>query len=293
MNYSPMNNTPQVSTVDAGTVELIKSFGCQVLSSADLVQWFEAVIDDQGYQSHQRTGKKVHKIKDEAFAEISRAVNQGSSVTEYDIQQYILRRFEEEGLTDDGMHPIVGVNENPADPHFEVTPEKARVIKKGDTVLIDLWARENKPDSIYCDITWVGYVGQDPPEKYREMFTVVLQARDTARKFIESKFQKGETCCGWEVDDACRNVVKAAGYGDYFIHRTGHCIGREVHGNGVNMDNLETKDERPLIPGICFSVEPGIYIEGEMAVRSEIDVFITLDGRVEVTGPQQQEIILL
>jgi Xaa-Pro aminopeptidase len=213
-------------------------------------------------------------------------------LTEYEIQQFIVSRFEEEGLTDNGEHPIVGVNEHPTNPHFEPTPENSYVVKKGDTVLIDLWAKKKEPGSIFYDITWCGYIGSEPPAKYVEMFDIVLDARNTALNFVRQKFASGETCHGWEVDDACRNVVKDAGYGDYFVHRTGHSIGEEVHGNGANIDNLETKDERKLMPGICFSIEPGIYLEGEMAVRTEINVLITLDGQVIVEGEQQEKLIL-
>lgn len=293
MNYSPLNNIPYVSMVDGGTVELIKSFGYEVVSSADLVQQFEAIVDEDKYKTHIAAGEKVQGIKDEAFSEIGNAIREGREVTEYDIQQFIVRRFKEEGLTDDGDHPIVGVNGHPADPHFEPTPENTYVIKRGDTVLIDLWARVNEPGAIYYDITWCGYVGDNPPAKYVEIFTVVRDARDAAKRFVEDKFARGETCYGWEVDDACRNVVKSAGYGDYFVHRTGHSIGTEVHGNGANIDNLETKDERRLVPGVCFSIEPGIYLEGEMAARSEIDVYITLEGRVVVSDSIQEELVLI
>lgn len=293
MNYSPLNNIPSVSMVDGGTVELIKSFDYEVVSSADLVQQFEAIIDEEKYQTHTVAGEKVQRTKDEAFAEIGNAIREGREVTEYDIQQFIVRRFREEELTDDGDHPIVGVNDHPADPHFEPTPEDTYIIKKGDTVLIDLWARVNKPGAIYYDITWCGYVGENPPAKYVEIFTVVRDARDAAKRYVQDKFARGETCYGWEVDDACRNVVKAAGYGDYFVHRTGHSIGTEVHGNGANIDNLETKDVRKLVPGVCFSIEPGIYFEGEMAARSEINVYITLEGRVVVSGAEQEELVLI
>lgn len=293
MNYSPLNNIPYVSMVDGGTVELIKSFGYEVVSSADLVQQFEAIVDEDKYKTHIAAGEKVQGIKDEAFSEIGNAIREGREVTEYDIQQFIVRRFKEEGLTDDGDHPIVGVNGHPADPHFEPTPENTYVIKRGDTVLIDLWARVNEPGAIYYDITWCGYVGDNPPAKYVEIFTVVRDARDAAKRFVEDKFARGETCYGWEVDDACRNVVKSAGYGDYFVHRTGHSIGTEVHGNGANIDNLETKDERRLVPGVCFSIEPGIYLEGEMAARSEIDVYITLEVRVVVSDSIQEELVLI
>lgn len=293
MQYSPENNIPYVSVVDAGTVELIRSFGVTVVSSADLVQTFEAVIDQAGYHAHLEAGEKVQKIKDEAFELVRKKVSEGEPITEYEVQQYIVKRFEEEGLTDDGDHPIVGVNDHPADPHFEPTEENTYTIKKGDTLLIDLWAKKNDETGIYYDITWCGYVGENPPGKYVEIFNTVRDARNAARDFIRERFAKNEPCYGYEVDDVCRKVVEDAGYGQYFVHRTGHSIGREVHGNGVHIDNLETKDERQLVPGICFSIEPGIYLPGEMAVRSEINVFITESREVVVAGDEQEELILL
>ncbi|MBU1873891.1 M24 family metallopeptidase [bacterium] len=293
MQYSPNNNIPYVSVVDAGTIELIRSFGVAVVSSADLVQTFEAVIDREGYKAHLEAGVNVQKIKDEAFELIGEKIGNNEKVTEYEVQQYIVRRFEEEGLTDDGDHPIVGVNDHPADPHFEPTEENTYTIKKGDTLLIDLWARKNDDTGIYYDITWCGYIGKNPSAKYVEIFNTVRDARNAARDFIRDRFGKNQPCFGYEVDDVCRQVVIDAGYGDYFVHRTGHSIGREVHGNGVHIDNLETKDERELVPGICFSIEPGIYLPGEMAVRSEIDVFITQDGEVVVAGEEQEKLILL
>jgi len=293
MNYSPMNHIPYTSMVDAGTIELIKGFGYELVSAADLIQQFEAIIDEKGYHSHAEAGEIVLKIKDEAFGEIAKAIRKGQKVSEYEIQQFIMRRFEEEGLTCEGHGPIVGINDHPADPHFEPTQQNSYTFAPGNTVLIDLWAKKTEPGSIYYDVTWCGYVGDTPPEKYVTIFKTVCNARDAAKKFVEDKFARGEPCYGWEVDDACRNVVRAAGYGDYFLHRTGHSIGTDVHGNGVNIDNLETKDERQLVPGICFSIEPGIYLEGQMAVRSEINMFITLDGKPEVCGDIQRELILI
>lgn len=293
MQYSPNCNIPYISVVDAGTIELIRSIGLDIVSSADLVQTFEAVIDRTGYEAHLEAGKKVQLIKDQAFALIADNVRQGKSITEYEVQQYIVHRFQEEGLTDDGDHPIVGVNDHPADPHFEPTSENTYPIKKGDTVLIDLWARKNEPTGVYYDITWCGYIGDNPPAKYIEIFDIVRDARNAGRDFVRERFGKNEPCHGYEVDDVCRQVVIDAGYGDYFVHRTGHSIGREVHGNGVNIDNLETKDDRQLVPGICFSLEPGIYLPGEMAVRSEINVFITEDKQVIVAGAEQDKLILL
>ncbi len=292
MQYSPYNNIPYVSLVDGGTIELIRKFGHTVVSSADLIQTFEAVIDEEGYKTHLQACKKVQMIKDEAFSEISKAIKNKTSITEYDIAQFILRRFEEEGMeTHDS--PIVGVNGHQSDCHFEPTKENTHVIKEGDWVLIDLWARINKPGAIYYDITWCGYVGDNIPEKYVKIFNIVKNARNTAVQFIRDKFAKDESCYGWEVDDACRNVIKEADYGDYFVHRTGHSIGEEIHGNGVHIDNLETKEERQLVPGICFSIEPGIYIEGVLGVRSEINVFITLDKEVVVAGDEQEELLKL
>lgn len=290
MQYSPKNNIPAVSLVDAGTVELVKGFGHKIVSSADLVQLFEATIGEEGYRMHKEAGAIVDRIRAEAFDQIRNVVATNNGMTEYDLQQFIVRRFKEEGLVAVDP-PIVGTNDHPADPHFECTPENARPFTPGDTVLIDLWAKLNKPGAIYYDITWVGYIGDEPPAKYQEIFSVVKAARDAAIALVHDRFAKGKTCYGWEVDDACRNVVKKAGYGKYFVHRTGHSIGEEVHGNGVNIDNLETKDERQLMPGCCFSIEPGIYLEGEMAVRTEVNMFIRHDGVPEVTGEIQQELI--
>ena len=293
MQYSPLNNIPYVSTVDGGTVGLLQSFGYEIHSSADLVQLFEAVIDEKGYQSHLDAARVVYQIKDEAFQRIETALQNGEEMTEYSIQQFIVSRFEELGFTNDGENPIVGVNGHPANPHFEPTPENTWAIKKGDTILIDLWARKNETDSIWADITWCGFAGQNPPEKYGTIFNAVRDARNAGLAFIREKFAEGRNCFGWEVDDAVRNVIRERGFGDFFIHRTGHSIGTEVHGNGVHIDNLETREERQLIPGICFSLEPGIYFEDEIAVRTEIDVFITLEGEVVVAGPEQESLILL
>ena len=294
MNYSPMNNIPYTSLVDAGTVELLRKLGFEPVSAADLIQQFEAIIDEKGYHSHCEAGKRVLKIKDEAYRRIGDAIRNEQALTEYEVQQFIMKRFEEDGLTCEGHGPIVGINEHPADPHFEPKPGEGNYIfKPGDTVLIDLWAKLDQPGSIYYDVTWCGYVGTNPPEKYLEIFNTVRDARKAAVNFVRKKFANGEACFGWEVDDACRNVVIERGYGDYFIHRTGHSIGINVHGNGVNIDNLETKDERQLVPGICFSVVPGTYIQDDMAARSEINVFIKLDGEVVVYGDEQEDLILI
>jgi Xaa-Pro aminopeptidase len=290
MQYSPKNNIPYVSMVDAGIVELVKSFGHKIVSSADLIQLFEAAIGEEGYKLHKDAGVMVDRIRAQAFERIAQAVATKDGTTEYDIQQFIMRQFKENGLTT-ADPPIVGTNDHPADPHFESTPANARTFAQGDTVLIDLWAKKDVPGGVYYDITWVGYIGETAPSKYLEIFNVVRSARDAAIQFVKEKFAKKQACYGWQVDDACRAVVKKAGYGKYFVHRTGHSIGEEVHGNGVNIDNLETKDERQLMPGSCFSIEPGIYLEGSMAVRSEVNMFIRHDGLPEVTGEIQRELV--
>lgn len=290
MQYSPKNNIPYVSLVDAGVVELVKGLGHKVVSSADLVQMFEALINEEGYRFHKEAGVVMDRIRGEAFERVGEAVRSGNGMTEYDLQQYIMRRFAESGLVTTDP-PIVGTNEHPADPHFECTRENARPFKAGNTFLIDMWAKKNVPGGIYYDITWVGFVGNEPPRKYVEIFEAVRNARNAAIKLVMDKFEKGKPCYGWEVDDASRAVVTKAGYGKYFVHRTGHSIGEEVHGNGVNIDNLETKDDRQIMPGSCFSIEPGIYLEGEMAVRTEINMFIRHDGTPEVTGEMQDHLV--
>ncbi|BCW94215.1 MAG: peptidase M24 [Thermoanaerobaculum sp.] len=293
MQYSPRGDVPYVSIVDAGTVELVRAAGVEVVSSAPLVQVFEAVLTPEQLESHVKAGEKIHRIKDEAFALVSQKVRGGHVLTPYDVQQFIVRRFEEEGLTCQGEYPIVGTNEQPADPHFEPTPENARPIKLGDTLLVDLWAKLKEPNAVFYDITWCAFVGENPPAKYSEIFRLACQARDAALALVQERFAQGQPLAGYEVDDAARQVIEKAGYGPYFVHRTGHNIGTEVHGNGANLDNLETRDNRLLVPGLCFSIEPGIYLPGEMAVRTEINVFITHDGKPQVYGPIQKELVLL
>jgi len=293
MQFSPLGNVPYVSIVDGGTIDLIRSFGYEVVSSAGLVQTFQAVLDEAAYRSHLDAAERVQRIKDEAFAHIGTEMRAGHTITQYDVQQYIVKRFGEEGLTCMNEFPIVGTNEHPTDPHFEPTPENARPIRKGDTLLIDLWAKLEKPGAIFYDITWCGFLGKNPPAKYVEIFNVVRDGRNAALEFIQSRYSAKKPVYGWEVDDACRAVVEKAGFGRQFVHRTGHSIGEDVHWSGVNIDNLETRDDRELVPGVCFSIEPGIYLEGEMAARSEINVFITPDGKVDVAGEMQKHLILI
>jgi Xaa-Pro aminopeptidase len=293
MQYSASNDIPYVALVDAGTVELVRSFGPEVVSSADLVQLFDASVDEAGWRSHCETGDRVQRIKDEAFELLGRSLREAGGVTEFEVMQFILGRFEEEGLTSDGHKPIVGFNDHPADPHFEPTPEGSHRLGPGDTILIDLWARRKQRPSVYYDVTWCGFAGAEPPAEYARIFGVVCAARDAALGFVREALAAGRSCYGWQVDDACRSVVEAAGYGPAFLHRTGHSIGEDVHGNGVNIDNLETRDTRRLIVGSCFSIEPGIYLADRMGVRTEIDVWISPRGTAEIHGAIQHELLLV
>jgi len=292
MQFSSMNAIPYVSITDGGTVELIRSFGHEVVSSADLVQQFEALLNEKSVKSHFKAGKLVDAILDEAFNEVRKSVKSKKYKTEYEIQQFIGRRFKANGLVTDDL-PIVGTNDHPANPHFAPTPRNSRKIKPGDKLLIDLWAKLDKPGAIYYDITWCAFIGDNPPEEYVKAFHVVRDARRAAFSFLNERLNAKKPVAGWEVDDISRNVVKEAGYGDYFTHRTGHSIGEEVHGNGANIDNFETQDTRSLVPGCLFSLEPGIYLEGKMGVRSELNVLIDSSKKAMVTGREQEELVLI
>lgn len=290
MQYSPMNAVPYISRVDAGTIELIRGFGIEIVTSADLVQCFEAVWNDRQLASHKDAAKKLRRIVDEAFAQVRKSVTARRIVTEYDLQQFIMKRFQTHGLITSSL-PIAAVNAHSADPHYSPAPKGSARIKKGDLVLIDLWAKQPKAGSVYADITWTGFVGMDIPARQREVFTIVRDARDAALDFVRTQVSSGRFPCGREVDDVCRNVIRDAGYADRFVHRTGHSIGEEVHGNGANIDNLETKDGRRLIPRTCFSIEPGIYLPGEFGIRSELDVYLS-DRDAHVFGQPVQTAIV-
>ncbi len=291
MQYSPNNAIPYVSIVDGGTIDLIRSFGVEVLSSANLVSIFESHLSMEDFESHKEAAVIMQKVKDEAFKEIGRRIKAGESCLEFEIQSYMHDMMRENGMQwEDG--PVVAVNEHAADPHFEPTADNSVQMKEGDLVLIDLWAKKAKPGSIYYDVTWMGYIGTEIPEKIVTIFNVIRDARDAGLELIKQRFAAEKDVMGWEVDDAVRKVVVDAGYGEYFIHRTGHNIAEEVHGNGTHIDNLETKDERKIIKGSCFSLEPGIYMpEEKIGFRTEIDPFVTDEGNVEVEGPIQREII--
>ena len=293
MQYSPMNDIPYMSRVDAGTIELVRSLGAEIVSSAELVQQFEAVWSPAQLQMHIEASDKMHRIFFDAFGEIARRVRANEPTTEYDIEQFIIRRWHEEGMGSEHDDAIVSVNANTANPHYVPTKEKALPIKRGDFVLLDLASKLRKPDAVFTDQTWTGYVGEEVPDEYKKIFDIVREARDAAVEFVRENVRAGKSIRGAEVDDVSRGVIKRAGYGDQFTHRTGHSIGEEVHGNGVNIDNFETRDSRRITPGVCFSIEPGIYLEGKFGVRSEIDVYVG-DKDIQVTGqPIQNEVIAI
>jgi Xaa-Pro dipeptidase len=289
MQYSPNNDIPYISRVDAGTVELIRSFGVEIVTSAELVQQFEAVVTAEQKQSHVEGSDKLHRVLMDAFAEIARNIRAEAPITEYDIQQFIARRLDEEGMTrEDG---IVAVNANAANPHYFPTKDSNAPIKRGDFVLLDIVSKLRKPGAICTDQTWTGFVGDSVPDEYVRIFNIVREARDAATEFVRKNVREGKRIHGAEVDDVSRGVIKKAGYGEQFTHRTGHSIGEECHGNGVNIDNFETRDSRYITAGVLFSIEPGIYLEGYFGVRSEIDVYVG-DKDIEVTGqPIQTEIV--
>jgi Xaa-Pro aminopeptidase len=289
MQYSPMNDIPYISHVDAGTIELVRSFGVEPVTSAELVQRFEAVFSPEQHEMHVEASDKMHRIIQDAFVEIARRIRADEPTTEWDIAQFMLRRYKEEGMEQEPM--IVAVNANTANPHYMPTKEKNSPIKRGDFVLIDAATKLDKPEAVATDQTWTGYVGESVPEEYSRIFNIVREARDSAVDFVRKNIRAGKTIRGAEVDDVSRSVITRAGFGEQFTHRTGHSIGEETHGNGVNIDDFETRDSRRIIPGVCFSIEPGIYLEGKFGVRSEINVYVS-DKDIEVTGqPIQTEII--
>jgi Xaa-Pro aminopeptidase len=286
MEYVPRNANPYVSRVDAGTIELVRSFSVDIIPSGDLIQLFEACWSDEQWAMHLEAAKHTRSAYDVAFKFIADQVGKNGSVHEMEVQQCIMDHFATNHLTTDHP-PIVGVGPHSGDPHYSPGPGPEGSIKKGDFVLIDLWAKLDKPNSVYSDLTRTCFVGSEPPEKYRKVFDIVAAARDAAIEKVQQAFAKKLTLRGWEVDDAARWVIEKAGYGEAFCHRTGHSIGQETHGNGANMDNLETHDERRVLPRTCFSIEPGIYLP-EFGVRIEVNVFVDKNEQVHVTGGDPQ-----
>jgi Xaa-Pro dipeptidase len=288
MQYSPNNLIPYIGLVDAGTIELVRSFGKEVVSSGDLVARFEAAWTEEQIQSHFAVRDVIDALVPEIFKEIGRRARSGA-VTEYEIQRWILEAFGRSGVIAEDP-PIVAVNANAGNPHYEPRPQGSATIKPGDFVLLDIWGKKNTPGAVYYDITWTGALGT-PSDRQQEIFNIVTGARDAGIKKVQDAFASKHRIAGWEVDQATRDHIANAGYGQYFVHRTGHSIGVHVHGNGANMDNLETKDDREIIPNTCFSIEPGIYLP-EFGVRSEVNV-LTRNGAAEVTGKIQRELVLI
>ena len=283
MQYSPRNAIMYVSMVDAGTVEVLREMGKTIVSSADLVSRFEAVLTPEQIASHYQAQKSIDEIVREAWKYIA-----AGSRNEYQVMVWLREAMRRVGIAD-GYGPNVSVNENSSDSHYEPTAASSRQIKQGDFLLIDIWGRMDRPESCFYDITWTGVVGREPTDRERQVFSLVAQARDAAIKTVQAAFTAGRPIAGWQADDAARAVIRNAGFADYFTHRTGHSISYETHGNGANLDNLETHDERLILPHTCFSVEPGIYLP-EFGVRSEINM-LTEPGRATVTGPIQTELV--
>jgi Xaa-Pro dipeptidase len=290
MQYSPMCAIPYVAMVDAGTIELVRSLGVEVVTSAELVQHFEARWSTAALESHLEAGRRVDRVRAQAFEMIRQVTRGGGKVQEFVVKQFVRDEFAKTGLfCEDG--PIVGVNANASNPHYEPTAEVTSEIRSGDFVLLDMWAKLDQPGAVYYDITWTGFCGDRPSDAMLQVFGVVSGARDAAVRRVQEAVSAGHELRGFEVDDVARGFIESRGFGEFFVHRTGHSIGEDVHGNGANMDNLETHDERRIVPWTCFSIEPGVYLP-EFGVRSEVNVFVG-DKEARVTGEIQRELVRL
>jgi Xaa-Pro aminopeptidase len=290
MEYSPACAIPYVARVDAGTVELVRQSGVDVVSSGDLVQRFSTVWDAPTIATHREASEKLHRVKDRAFEAIAHRVRDGIGTTEYDIQQLMAGWFREEGLISDA-DPMVSVGPNAGNPHYLPTATVHRGIRHDDLVLLDLWGKLDAPGAVFADITWMGYTGRAVPERFGRAFTAIRDARDAAVELVQSSVRAGRELRGWEVDRAAMTVLRDAGYADNILHRTGHSLGTTVHGNGANMDDYETHDDRRLLAGSGFTIEPGVYFD-DFGVRTEINMVVA-PRDAAVTGPRQTEIAAL
>lgn len=292
MEYSPRNANPYISKVDAGTIELVRSFGAEIVPSGDLIQSFEATWDDEQWQMHLEAATHTNAAFEAVWKFIADEIRSSGSVEEMAVSDVIMAHFATNRMTT--YHPpIVGRGPHSGNPHYETGTGENTTIREGDFVLVDLWAKMDRPRAVYSDLTRTGFVGTEVPAKYTEIFNIVAASRDAAIACVRDAYSEGRPIQGWEVDDACRKVIEDAGYGEFYVHRTGHSIGQEVHGNGANMDNLETREDRLVMKQTCFSVEPGIY-QPEFGVRSEVDVFVGAEGQVHVTGGDlQTEIVCI
>ncbi|MDQ3069046.1 MAG: M24 family metallopeptidase [Acidobacteriota bacterium] len=290
MEYSAECAIPYLARVDAGTIELIRRSGVEIVSSGDLVQEFEAAWDAAAIETHKAASDALYRIKDKAFALVAARLGRGERTTEYDVQSAMLTWFAEEGLIA-ADEPNVSAQENAGDPHYQPNATKHREIRKDEMLLIDLWGKLDKPGAVYADITWVAYTGTTVPGEYVKAFKAIADGRDAAVALVEQAAREGRELRGFEVDRACRDVIDRAGYGDKFVHRTGHSLGEHVHGNGVHMDDYETHDDRRLIPGTGFTIEPGVYTD-TFGVRTEVNMVVGARD-ASVTGPRQQQIVTL
>jgi Xaa-Pro aminopeptidase len=290
MEYSPACAIPYVARVDAGTVELVRQSGVDVVSSGDLVQRFSTVWDAPAIATHRDASEKLHRVKDRAFEAIAHRVRDGVATTEYDIQQLMAGWFRDEGLISDA-DPMVSVGPNAGNPHYLPTATVHRAIRRDDLVLLDLWGKLDAPGAVFADITWMGYTGRAVPERFSRAFATIRDARDAAVELVQSSVRAGRELRGWEVDRAAMTVLRDAGYADNILHRTGHSLGTTVHGNGANMDDYETHDDRRLLAGSGFTIEPGVYFD-DFGVRTEINMVVA-PRDAAVTGPRQTEIAAL
>jgi Xaa-Pro dipeptidase len=290
MEFSPDCAIPYVSRVDGGTIDLVRKQGIAIVSSGDLVQRFEASWNADALATHREASDKLYRVKDLAFREIATSLREGSAITEYDIQQRMARAFKDEGLIADAP-PMVAAQENAGDPHYMPTRERHRPIRRNELVLLDLWGKLPTPGAVFADISWTGFTGTVAPTDVLTVFDTVCRARDAALQFVQDGSRNGRDMRGWQVDQAARRVLEEGGYGNHILHRTGHSLGEEVHGNGVHMDDYETHDDRRLLPGLGFTIEPGLYFE-TFGIRSEINVYVS-DRDAQVSGPVQDRLIML
>jgi len=290
MEYSPKCAIPYVARVDAGTIELVRQSGVEVVSSGDLIQRFSAVWNETAIATHREASAKLYRVKDRAFEAITDRFRRGVATTEHDIQQLMAGWFRDEGLVSDS-DPMVSAAANAGNPHYLPSAAVHRPIRSEEIVLLDLWGKLDRPGAVFADITWMGYTGRRVPERYADAFTAICRARDAAVDLVQQAARSGRELRGWEVDRAASSVLRDAGYGQQILHRTGHSLGESVHGNGVNMDDYETHDDRRLLPGTGFTIEPGVYFD-DFGVRTEINMIVTPRDAV-VTGDRQTEIISL
>lgn len=292
MEYSPRNALPYVSKVDAGTMELVRGHGVDVVSSADLLQSFSSVWTPKQLETHLKAAEVLSSTVEKTWRHIAASLQSNKPLTEYEVQQFMREEMARQGCVSSDS-PICAVNAHSANPHYSAEAKHSSVIQAGDFILIDLWCKQDLPDAVYADITRVGVAASQPTRKQSEIFAIVKKARDAATDLVRSRFAEGKVLKGYEVDQCCRKIIADAGYGDYFVHRTGHNIDVEDHGNGAHLDSLETMDQRQLLPGTCFSIEPGIYLPGEFGVRLEYDIYVYQDGKIEITGGVQEHITCL